>query len=196
MRIKASHDRGGPCHCLPLPAYTRGLRYAMWLRKVAVRKGADMTGTGKKLRVKELAGSVGASFITFTVMHGALAQQQRLCPVPTDVCTTSVCPEWLQCINAIPAPVHTNSMDNQILAAVLYQCFIVIDWTIIVSKRQIRGRFYRCTVPPYRVISAEPKQRWCCWSYTTQNCPGATPCISSSACTVKAFGPVRSSHAG
>ena len=27
----------------------------------------------------------------------------------------------------------------------------------------------------YTVISAEPMQRWCCSSYTTQNCPGATP---------------------
>ena len=28
---------------------------------------------------------------------------------------------------------------------------------------------------PYTVISAEPMHRWCCSSYTTQNCPGATP---------------------
>ena len=36
----------------------------------------------------------------------------------------------------------------------------------------------------YTVISAEPMQRWCCSSYTTQNCPGATPWMGCAAWTV------------
>ena len=51
----------------------------------------------------------------------------------------------------------------------------------------LRKHFHHNVTPnskTHHAISAEPKQRWCSLSYITQNWPGATPCMGSSACTI------------
>lgn len=89
-------------------------------------------------------------------------------------------------IKIIIFTVKVNAFDTQ------SQCYWPSKSTLLALKVNAIGteeHKARChagktqAVLPYTVISAEPMQQWCRSSYTTQNCPGATPWMGCAACT-------------